>query len=182
MNLKRSTLNPILIASLTLLLIVIVVAVGARKWPLNTMSGGNSPQKKKDERVTYTLPPVISSINGIEVVSAFIDGNGTANITVVNKTGKGIVGLAISSGNLMFSDDNALAQDNPETLIPPYSSYTLQQSASNLRANQPLRVSAAFYNDGTEEGDAAVRENIRDTRAREKEKRLLQSKKPEKKN
>ncbi len=176
MNIKRSTLNIILIVSLALALIVMAVAVGARKWPRAVSPGTIGPQKQ-DERVTYTLPPVISSIKGIEVVSAFIDGNGSANITVVNKTGKGIIALAMSHGNSMFSDDYGLTQDNPKTLIPPYSSYTFYEPVSNLRAHTQIRVSAVLYDDGTEEGDAGVRKNIHDARDHEREKRIRESKK-----
>ena len=70
MNIKRSTLNIILIVSLALALIVMAVAVGARKWPRVVSPGTIGPQKQ-DERVTDTLPPVISSIKGIEVVSLY---------------------------------------------------------------------------------------------------------------
>jgi hypothetical protein len=152
-----------------------VVAAAANKWT-RAIYGTSGPQKQA-ERVTDTLPPVISSIKGIEVVSAFIDEHGTANITVVNKTGKGIIGLAMSSGNFTFSDDYGLTQDNPKTLIPPYSSYTFYEPVSNLRAHTPIRVSAVLYDDETEEGDAVVRKNIHAGRDKEKERRLLQSKK-----
>ena len=173
MKIKRSTRNIILIASLAFTLIVIVVAAAANKWT-RAIYGAGGPQKQ-DDRVTDTLPPVISSIKGIEVVSAFIDEHGRANITVVNKTGKGITALAISSGNFTFSDDNALTQS--ATLIPPYGSYTFEEPVSNLRARTALRVSAVLYDDETEEGDTDVRKNIHAGRDKEKERRLLQSKK-----
>jgi hypothetical protein len=176
MNIRRSTLKVVLIVSLGIILIVMAVAVTARKWTRNISPGTSRPQKQ-DERVTDTLPPVISSIKGIEVVSAFIDGNGSANITVVNKTGKGIMTLAFSYGNSMFSDDYGLTQDNPKTLIPPYSSYTFYEPVSNLRAHTPIRASAVLYDDGTEEGDADVRKNIHDARDHERERRILESKK-----
>ena len=176
MSVKRSPLKILQIVSLAVAIIVIAVEVAAHKWPRTVPPGTTGPQKQ-DERVTDTLPPVTSSIKGIEVISAFIDGHGQANITVVNKTGKGITALAMSSGNFMFSDDNGLTKDDPATLIPPYGSYTFQEPVSNLRANRPIRVSAVFYNDGTEGGDADVRKNIHDARDREKEKRILQLKK-----
>ena len=176
MNIRSSSRNIILVVSLAFTLVVIVVTVAARKWPRAQSPGASVPQKQ-DERVTDTLPPVISSIKGIEVVSAFIDGNGSANITVVNKTGKGIAALAFSYGTSMFSDDYGLTQDNPKTLIPPYSSYTFYEAASNLRAHTPVRASAVLYDDGTEEGDADVRQNIHDARDHERERRILESKK-----
>jgi len=176
MNIKRSTRNIILIVSLAFALIVLVVAAAASRWTRTISPGATGPQKQ-DERVTDTLPPVISSIKGIEVVSAFIDGNGSANITVVNKTGKGIAALAFSYGTSMFSDDYGLTQDNPKTLIPPYSSYTFYKSISNLRVHTPIRASAVLYDDGTEEGDADVRKKIHDARDHERERRIRESKK-----
>jgi len=176
MTFKRPTLNIILFVSPAFTLIVLVVAVTARKWP-RAISPSTSGPQKQDERVTDTLPPVVSSIKGIEVVSAFIDVNRSANITVVNNTGKGITALAMSYGNSMFSDDYGLTQDNPKTLIPPYSSYTFYEAVSNLRAHTPIRISAVLYDDGTEEGDADVRKNIHDARNHERERRILESKK-----
>lgn len=174
MNINRSSLIRIVVTTLGLSLIIMAVAVAAHKWSAN--SSQDSITQKKDPRVTDTLPPVISSIKGIDVLSAFIDENGRANITVVNHTGKAITGLALSSGNYMFSDDNGLTQDNPKPLIPQSSSYTFQEPISNLRANYPIRVAAAFYDDGTEDGDAGSRKNIHDARDGEKEKRRLKSK------
>ena len=159
---------------LALALIVMAVAVGARKWPRLVSPSVSGPQKQ-DDRVTDTLPPVISSIKGIEVVSAFIDEHGRANITVVNKTGKGITALGFSFGNATFSDDNALTKS--ATLIPPYGSYTFYEPVSNLRAHTPIRASAVLFDDGTEEGDDDVRKNIHDARDHERERRTLESRK-----
>jgi len=147
-------------------------AVGARKWG-NT--AGSQDKQKKRLQPTDALPRVVSDIEGLEVVSAFIDSEGVANITVVNKTGKTIIGLGISSGNLTFTDDNGIAKDNPKPLVSPYGSYTLMDPASNLVADQPIHVSVVFYDDGTEEGDTAQRKNIHDERNRQREKRLREA-------
>ena len=131
---------------------------------------------QKENRVVETLPPVVSSIKGIDVIYAFIDDKGLANITLINKTGKPIVGLSLSAGNLTFSDDNGIGQDNPKILIAPNDSYTFQESVANLKGNETIRVSAVFYADNSEEGDEAVRKNIHEERERQRQKRIKDSK------
>jgi hypothetical protein len=122
------------------------------------------------------LPPVISSLKGIEVVSAFIDEHGLANITVANNTDKAITALAISSGNFMFADDNGLSEKTLPPLIPPHSTYTFHEPVSNLRTSAPLRISAVFYEDETEDGDVDVRKNIHGSREQERQRRLREGK------
>jgi hypothetical protein len=168
---KMSRFKVVAILLLVVAVIAFGVAVSARKWPRTA-----GAQEKGRLKATDSLPPVTSQIQGIEVVSSFIDADGVANITVVNKTGKTIIGLGFASGNFTFTDDNGIAQDKPKPLIAPYGSYTVQQSASNLRANQPIRVSAVLYDDGSEDGDVVQRKHIHEERERQKEKRLREAK------
>jgi len=86
------------------------------------------------------------------------------------------VGLSLSAGNLTFSDDNGIGQDNPKILIAPNDSYTFQESVANLKGNETIRVSAVFYADNSEEGDEAVRKNIHEERERQRQKRIKDSK------
>jgi hypothetical protein len=173
MRSSKSWLRPLAILLLTFVLLVFGAAVGARKWVKTTPM-----QDKQQKRLqpTDALPRTVSDIEGLEVVSAFIDSDGVANITILNHTGKTIIGLGISSGKLTFTDDNGIAQDNPKPLVAPYGSYTFQEKASNLTADQPIHVSAVLYSDGTEEGNADQRKNIHNERNRQKEKRLNQAK------
>jgi hypothetical protein len=160
---KISTFKVVAILVFVFAVIALSVAVGARKWPKTAVA-----EQKGRLTANDTLPPVISQIQGIEVVSSFIDADGDANITVVNKTGKTIIGLGFASGNITFTDDNG-TQDNPKPLMAPYGSYTITQPISNLPANQSIRVSAVFYGDGTEDGDMVQRKHIHETRETEKE-------------
>ncbi len=168
---KMSRFRLVAILMLVFAVIAFGVAVGAGKWP-------RTPGAQEKGRLTATdsLPPVTSQIQGIEVVSSFIDPDGIANITVVNRTGKTIIGLGFASGNITFTDDNGIAQDKPLPLIAPYGSYTIQTSVSNLRADEPIRLSAVLYDDGSEDGDVVQRKNIHEARERQKEKRLREAK------
>src|SRR5436190_2659183 len=127
---KASRLKMVVIILIVLVLIALGVAVGARRWPPSTTT-----QERGQLKATDTLPPVTSHIKGIEVVSAFVDADGLLNITVVNKTGKAIVGIGISSGTMTYTDDNGLTEDNPKPLIVPNGNYTLMPSVSNFQTN-----------------------------------------------
>jgi len=151
---------------------VLVVAVTAtNKWP-----SIRAYRQQREERVKYVLPPVTSTLKGIDVVSAFVDEKGEAQITVTNNTDKGIRALAISSGTLMFSDDNGPRENGLPDLVAPHSTYTMEQPTSNLRINVPLRISAVVYDDKSEDGDIDARKSINDTREKEQRRRLLESK------
>jgi hypothetical protein len=140
------------------------------------LASGTAGAQKGPLTAGDSLPPVTSQIKGMEVVSSFIDADGEVNITVVNKTGKAIVGLGFASGKRTFTDDNGISQDNPKPLIAPYASYTFMQPASNFQANQPIRLSVVLYDDGTEDGDVVQRKYIHEERDRQKEKRLGEAK------
>ena len=140
-----------------------------------------APQSPKDNskqqlQPTDVLPPVTSEIKGLDVISAFIDADGMANITIINKTRKTIIGIGLAAGNRTFTDDTAMSQDNPKPLILPNESYTFKEAVSNLPPNKPLRISVVLYDDGSEEGDATQRKYIHDERDRQKENRLRQAK------
>ena len=165
----KSPLKLLLVSLLALALVVLAVAVGANKWPRQVVSNSSGAQKR--EPVTDTLPPVLSLIKGIDILNTAIDAQRQANITVINNTGKEVVGLSLCAGNMTFSDDNGVSQDDPPVLIPAGGSYTLQEPISNFKAAEPIRICAALYKDGSEEGDASVRKNIHGERERERQKR-----------
>ena len=156
---------------LALAVAILVVAVGAKRWPRAVDSNASGSQKR-DDPVVDALPPVVSLIRGIDVIHTGIDAERQANITVVNNTGREIVGVSLCSGNLTFSDDNGVSQESPRPLVPAGGSYTFQQPLTNLKAHEPIRICAAFYGDNSEEGDSTVRENIHNERERQKQKRL----------
>jgi len=171
MRLTKSRARSLIMFLAVLALAALAFTAGARKWH---RPAPQDQSRHNDRRVTDSLPVVISNVKGIEVVTAFIDAHGEANIVVVNKTGKAITGLAVSSGNMLFSDDNGLINDKPAVLIAPLSTYTIQQPISNLNADTPIRVSAAFFEDGTDAGESDARANVRHAREHEKEKRQKQ--------
>ncbi len=109
-------------------------------------------------------------------VSAYIDSQKQANITILNKSGKGIQGFAVSSGNFMDITDNGLLTDNPNTIIVPDAKYTIQIPLSDLKATVPVVIFGVLYDDSTEAVDETVRKKMHDARLKEKERRLSTSK------
>jgi hypothetical protein len=177
MRISKSVLKTLLVSLALLTLVVFGAAVGARKWKLYDASPQNPKDNSKQQlQPTDALPPVVSEIKGLEVISTFIDADGMANIVIINRTHKTILGIGLAAGNRTFTDDTGMSQDNPKPLILPNESYTFKESASNLPANKPIRVSVVLYDDGSEEGDATQRKYIHDERERQKEKRLHQAK------
>ena len=173
MKTKRRTIS---LFALSIGVIAFVVIVGASNHLRQ-----EGPSRKKmtnreleEERVQTTLPEITTSVKDLQVVSGYIDSSKLANITVFNNSKKGVQGFAVSSGSFTVIEDDVL-HDDPRTLIAPYSSYTIQFPASNVRATMPLIISGVIYDDDSEAGDIDARQRMRNTRAQQKEKRLSES-------
>ena len=162
-NTLRSIMRSLMIIAPVAGVVVAVIVVGAgNKW--RETRSNQARQQQQEQRVKDVLPPTISSLKGIEVTNAYIDEKGQAEITIINKTDKGIRAIAITNGSLMFSDDNGPHDSGLPDLIPPHGTYTIEQVASNLSINAPLRISAVIFDDGSEAGDTKPRRSINDLR------------------
>lgn len=170
MKIKTDLRRYIITATLAVLAaVIIVVAAGRGRVPIKPITN----RQQEEQRAVSTMPSVISSVKEVEVVSAFIDDEKQANIVVMHNSSKAIQGLAISSGSFSLIEDNGLTTDQPGTLIAPHAKYTIQLPASNLRANLPVTISGALYDDSTEDGDNAVRAKMHQARQNQREKRLV---------
>jgi len=161
-------------SAVAILAVLIIVGAASRKRIRPTPPTVLSNLRQEAQRVEADPPALISSVKGLKIERAFIDEHKQINITLLNKTGKGIQSFAVSSGNFMVITDNGLIADNPKTIIEPGATYTIQVPASDLDQNLPVVISGVLYDDGTEAGNNAVREKMHDARRREKERRLSQ--------
>ncbi len=179
MNMQSWKTRRTLATVLVLVVVFIIVGVIAGKAGFKSRKiralQTTSDRQQEEQRVQTTLPETITSVKDLQVVNAYIDSSKQANITVFNNSNKGIQGLAVSSGSFTVIDDDVI-HDNPRTLVAPYASYTIQFAASNVRATLPIVISGVIYDDDSEAGDVSTRQNMRDTRAQQKEKRLSESK------
>lgn len=150
--------------------LVLMVAVGRRRMTLTRPAGASNQQH--EQGVQTAAPSVVSAVKRLEIAEAFVDDNKQLVIVLLNKTGKGIQGFAVSSGNFMVITDSGLTSDNPKTIIEQNMKYTIQVPISDLEEGLPVVISAVLFDDYTEDGDKAVRQKMHDARRREKEKRL----------
>lgn len=173
MKIKAWPMKYVLTAAFGVLAVVIIGGAASHRRVGGSVRTITNHQQE-EERVQTTLPEITTSVKDLQVVSAYIDSDKQANITVFNNSKKGIQGLAVSSGSFTVIDDDVI-HDKPRTLVAPYASYTIQFSASNVRAKLPLVISGVIYEDDSEAGDVDARQRMRNTRAQQKEKRLSES-------
>lgn len=164
----------ILTAALSVLAVIIMMGTAGRKRISLTRSAGSTNQQEP-QGVEYSLPSVVSAVKDLRIAQVFFDDHKQLNIVLLNKTGKGIQGFALSCGNFMVITDDGLISDNPKTIIESDKTYTIQVPVSDLEENMPVVISAVLYDDDSEDGDNKVRQKMRDARRREKEERLLPS-------
>ena len=174
MKVKTSPMRYVFTTALAVLAIVIMLGVAGRRRIGLTRSAG-SPNQQEQERIEGSLPTVISAVKDLKITRVFSDDQKQLNIVLLNKTGKGIQGFAVSSGNFMVITDDGLISENPKTIIESDKTYTIQVPVSDLEEKMPVVISAVLYDDDTEDGDNGIRQKMRDARRREKEKRLSPS-------
>jgi hypothetical protein len=174
MKMKTWPMRYVLTAALAVLAVMIMLGTAGRKRIALTRSAGPLNQQEQ-QRVEDSLPSVISAVKDLRIARVFFDDQKQLSIVLLNKTGKGIQGFAVSSGNFMVITDDGLISDNPKTIIELDKTYTIQVPVSDLEEKMPVVISAVLYDDGSEDGDNKVRQKMRDARRREKEERLSPS-------
>lgn len=182
MKIQKELLLKISVVGLLLLISASVVGVITKMRIDATRKQIDATRKQQDEQsVTTTLPPIISQVRNLEVVSASIesvDGAGREAVIVVkNNTDKGIEALAIKSGTYMVTEDNGLSTDNPDTIIEPFATHRIEIPVENLSTKDPIIIAGVFYKDKTEDGQTDVLKKMHGNRDREKAKRVEKSNK-----
>lgn len=162
MNIRKQVPTYVLLLGVSL-----TVAAAAKTFaPLQTASS-------KDKKVTTRLPATISKVEGIEVISATIEGN-LAVVTVRNNTNKAVVSIALETGDDVDSygaNKNGFNGDNPpKVVIEPYGITTVEMQVSSLSTDKNIRVAGVVYADGKEIGEKKTLEAIRGHREHEKAK------------
>lgn len=115
---KTPTTRYVIAAALAVIAAVILVVAAGRGRAGLVPTKLLTNRQQEEQRVVSTMPPVISSVRGIEVVSAFIDEEKQANIVVLNNSNKAIQGLAISSGSFRTLLPQGVNLMNASTRIP----------------------------------------------------------------
>jgi hypothetical protein len=135
------------------------------------------PNEQKPAKHVVELPPVISHVPKLVIVSISVKNPGTpdaiAVVEIRNTSDLAVMTVEISTKN--GGDDSAVNKDglddpdNPHVVIPPKGTTTLEMPFTNMIPDAPLVVSAALFADGTEDGDKWSLDAIRAVRAHRQE-------------
>jgi hypothetical protein len=138
------------------------------------------PDNQQNQKRVTELPLVISHVPKLEIVSATVRDPGTpaatALVEIRNNSDLAVMTVEISTKSpkdggdrSAFYIDGLEDPENVGVIIPPKGTKTLEMALTNMIPDAPLVVSAAFFADGTEEGDKWSLDDIRATRAHRQE-------------
>jgi hypothetical protein len=161
-----------------------IVAIGVLGLAIvaKTRSGHTLPkaprakiQKPPLPKVTDILPPVVSKVDDITVVSAKIENQGKENADVVieirNETKKAVTAVTLTFGEVSIGKDGGIFSDIPAIMIEPKGTLTIRFPLSNLEKDVPVYVAGVIYADNSEKGEDVVLEVMHQQRSSEKSKR-----------
>ena len=129
--------------------------------------------EQQDPKRVVELPQVISHVPKLRIVRVNVKNPGTpdaiAQVEIINTSHLAVMCVEISTRNKAgdsgaYNDDGLTDPEKPQVVIPPYGTKTLEMPFTNMVPDAPLVVSAAFFGDGTEEGDQWSRDAIRAVR------------------
>jgi hypothetical protein len=132
------------------------------------------PNEQKVQKRVVELPEVVSHVPKLRIVSVIVKNpatpEATAQVEILNTSHLAVMCVEISTKNAAgdsggVNEDGLTFPDKSQVVIPPYGTKTLEMQLSNMVPDAPLVVSAAFYADGSEEGDQWSRDAIRAVRA-----------------
>lgn len=166
------------------ILCVIVAMTAGFTIGIGTTKKLEGKQQHPIHPVTDTLPPVISQVKKVKVVSAVIERQGTpgamAAITVLNDSDKGITGITLTFEECTVGLEGGVSSDEEvETVIEPHSTETITISVRDLETGVPIYVGGVIYADHTEDGKEAVLELMHRMRETDKAKRDVQKGAPQ---
>lgn len=160
---------------LRLLLIVVGISLGSLV-AFVAFSKKIEPQRK----MVTAVPPVLSKIKSIEVVSTKVINAGTPTagvaVEIRNNSAKAITAVDLVCGDGAVTKNGLTDEQNPIVVIEPYNTTTLEMSFSEMTSDAPLVISAVTYADGTEEGDEKSLAIMHKIRARDRERLRSQRK------
>lgn len=138
-------------------------------------------EPKQQHRMDWlsAVPPVISKVKDLEIIHARIvrlgtDAAGVA-FAIRNKSPRGVMAVDITCGQGGISKDGLEDEDNPIVIIEPYGTLTAEMRGE-LTRDAPIVISAATFEDGTEEGDETSLKFMRKIRVRERARHKPRSK------
>lgn len=154
------------------LVLIVGMAVSFKAaWPhLSHGQQGIKPVTSKE-----TLPVIISKVKRLEIVDATVLNEGkpgaSVSIEIKNNSGLPVYFVALTNGVIKESEygisrDGLDVDGEPQVVIKPHGTITMDMPLTNLDGRFPIILSAAGFADGAEEGEESVLEYMRDVRVR----------------
>ena len=135
------------------------------------------------EAAKVTAPlEVISKIKGLEISGVTLINQGTPQaalvIEVINHRNEAVMALDFLSGAGSTTGgiamDGLRDADNPLVIIPPQSLKTFEWNLGSILEGGTVRLAAAIFSDGKEEGDKGSLEGIKARRTHSQQKQLAE--------
>lgn len=141
------------IAGLVVLSIVVLVVVAVISLRTDV----------KGQRKAPELPPLISKVASLEIVTSRMEDEGRAGTVVLelrNNSDKSIIAMDFEAGNKRDSSGVVISgiydgDVKPMVLAKPGETFVETIALTNFLQGFPLNVSAVMYEDGTTEGEKA---------------------------
>lgn len=150
--------------------IIFLLIVAASATALQAYKANNRRQQAtaKKNRLR-TVPQLRSVVAQMEIVSASIEGNPNDSgamlvVTVRNNSNQGVTSYRLVSGDFATGSEGGVESDPPKVVVPEHGTDTLTIPIGNMVEGEPLVVSAAVFEDGTEVGTPFARNLIRHER------------------
>jgi hypothetical protein len=145
-----------------LLAFVLLVAAIISGGAFTASKVAQKRQPSPMQHVTDTLPPVISKIPSLKVLSATITGQGQpdpmAAIEIWNDSDIGVTGVTLTAGDISSGIEGGLSSDVPLIVIEPHGTTVVGFTLNSLEKDVPIFVAGAIYADNHEEGEDIVLE------------------------
>ena len=143
-------------------LVVSVVVFSAKR---------QQPKQQHPEDWLSSIPPLKSKVKDLEIINARIirvgsEARGVA-FEIRNNSNRAVMAVDITSGESGISKDGLEDEDNPVVIIEPHGTLTAEMK-DELTRDAPIVISAATFEDGTEEGSESSLESIHRARAHER--------------
>ncbi len=142
------------------------------------ISAGRPPTNQKPQKKVLTLPQVVSHVPKLKIANFEVKNEGTpaatAVIEILNTSPLAVMSVEISTRNKQgdsgaVNEDGLLNPDKPRIVIPPFGTTTLEMSFSEMVPDAPLVLSAAVFEDSSEEGDKWSLDAMRSVRRHRQE-------------
>lgn len=155
-----------------LLLIAAVMVVTALAVSVVVFSAKRQePKQQHVEDWLSSIPRLKSKVKDLEIVNARIVRVGTeaqgVAFEIRNNSNRAVMAIDITSGESGISKDGLEDEDNPVVIIEPYGTLTAEMK-DELTRDAPIVISAATFQDGTDEGSESSLESIHRARAHER--------------